>query len=326
MLLGDAALFLNLLSITAFCVLLMIAIVSSLIKLKSLLKLDFGNLSAYSAFSRRRILWLVTLSPWLVGFIAAALVLLTGSSYLPVSDLFDLLHWHHPQEFVFLSWHGLSTLLAISYVGFVFIQNVIRLVQNSRQIKLLHSLAEKDYDGFYQLDADAPTAFTAGYTRPQCYITSALRSRLNLEEYTIVQLHEQAHARQFDPLKKWFYQLLTAFFPLSVSRQLEQSMVLAMEQCADSAVTRVITDKSKIAMTLIKVRRLAVNPFANLDNRSLCHYGIDNIPQRIDYLLSSKNKKSFPTLQIILIASSMSIICALSADIFHHAIEYTLSH
>jgi len=318
---GEAAIFLNVLSITAFSALLLVAIISLLVKLNP------GNLNAYTAPSRRRILWLIALSPWLVGFVAAALALFSDSPYLPIPDSFDLLHWHHPQEFIFTSWHGLSTLFAVSYTGFIFIQNVSRLIQNSRQMQLLHALAEQDDDGFYQLDSDAPTAFTAGYSKPQCYITSALRRQLNVDEYIIVQLHEKEHARQFDPLKKWFYQLLTAFFPLSVSRQLNQWMVLAMEQCADSAVSRVIADKSLIAMTLIKVKRLAVRPFGNtLDDRALCHYGNDCIHERIHYLLSDESEKRFPAFLIILTTLSMSIICALSADIFHHLIEYTLSH
>ena len=150
MILGEAAIVLNLLSILAFGVLLIIASVSIFIKVK------LDNPSHYSASSRRRILWLLALSPWLVGLLAATLALLSGSQYLPVPGAYDLFHWHHPQEFLFNSWHGLSLGFATSCASFLVMRSVKSLLLNSRQMKLLHALAEPDENNFFQLDADAP--------------------------------------------------------------------------------------------------------------------------------------------------------------------------
>lgn len=321
MILGPTAVALNLLSIMAFAVLIIVAAISIFIKINP------DVLARYSASIRRRILWLLALSPWLVGLVAATLTLLSGSQYMTIPAAYDLFHWHHPQEFIFGSWHGLSMIFAISYTSLLFMKNIKRLLLNNSQIKLLHALADPDQNNFYQLDADAPMAFTAGYYRPKCYMTSALRRQLNDKEYRIIQLHENEHARRLDPLKKWFFQLLMSFFPQGTSRLLNQMMVLAMEQCADSAVYRVTKDKSLIAMTLLKVRRLAVGSGENGPNdHAVCHYGVDSISERISYLLSNDKHKTFPFFQVVLTAVTMSVICVLSANIFHHTIEYTLSH
>jgi len=254
-------------------------------------------------------------------------VLFSDSKYLPLPDALDFFHWHHPEEFLFNSWHGLLLIFAISYTIILSVRSMRRMFQNSRKAKLLHAVSEVDDNGFYQLDTDTPTAFTAGYSQPRCYITSALRSQLNQDEYTIVQLHEIEHARRHDPLQKWAFLLLTSFFPRSVSNRLNQLLLLAMEQNADSAVSRVVKDKSKIAETLLKVRRLTAKSFGNsLDSNAFCHFGNDNLNQRIRYLLSDQQENDFPMFMVGLTAISMLAVCALSTDLFHHLIEYSLSH
>ena len=143
----------------------------------------------------------------------------------------------------------------------------------------------------------------------------------------IIKLHEKEHARRHDPYKKWLFQVLTAFFPKRISQTLNQSMTTVMEQCADEAVSSVISDKSVIATTLVKVRRLAIEPLGQgFEANLMCHYGMDNIEKRIAYLLAENKGKAFPFLITILVYSAMSILCAMSADVFHHAIDYTLSH
>jgi len=324
---GETAVVLNLLSIVAFSVLLMIVVVSAFIHLKG------DSLSRYSASSRRQFYWLLALSPWFVGLLAVTLLLFSGSQYFPLLGVFELLHWHHPEEFVFSSWHSLSLGVAVAYGSFLIMRSVKKLIVNHCRVKQLHALAEPDKNNFFQLDANAPMAFTAGYFRPQCYMTSTLHSQLTAEEYTIVRLHENEHARCADPFKKWFFQLLTAFFPLAIARQLNHAMSLAMEQNADAAVVRVITDKAKIAMTLLKVKRLSlgIHDHYRLEQDALCHFGQpdreqDTISERIHYLLSDEKESVLPIYFIMLAAIPLSLVCALSADLFHHVIEYSLSH
>jgi len=326
MIFDKVAILFNLLSIMVFSVLFIIFTLSVLVKCKS------DQLSQYSISSRRRVLWFIVLSPWFFGFLAAFLAIISGSpiisdsQYFPFLQSFDL-HHYHSQEFNLNSWHGISMILSAAFVTIIFSQKTYNLIMNHRQIKLLHALAERDENNIYQLEADASTAFTAGYWLPRCYITSALRQQLTSEEYTIVQLHEKEHARRGDPLKKWIFQLFTSFFPKSISKKLNQVMSLVMEQCADLAVTNKISDKSLIAQTLIKVSRLAVKPFDNgLNTNAVCHYSNDNIEERISYLLSEQSSKALPIFTLIFIALATSVFCALTVDIFHHTIEYSLSH
>ncbi|PCI72967.1 MAG: hypothetical protein COB38_02110 [Gammaproteobacteria bacterium] len=344
MIVGELAILLNLLSIMALGVLLIISCGSVWVTIARF-KITSSNSSSYSASSRRRMLWLLALSPWLVGLLAASLAILSGTDVFSIfsSGIFDLFHWHHPQEFAFNSWHGLSLGFALSCASFLVIQSVKRLLVNRHQIRWLQSLGKPDENNIYQLDADTPTAFTAGYYQPQCYMTSALRKELTIEEYTIIQLHENAHVRRADPLKKWFFQLLTSFFPLGFSRQLNQAMSLAMEQCADAAVSKLVIDKSKIAATLLKVKRLTVGPFLSVleEDPTVCYFGSDdsvsngfgsnnvdsdNLSDRIQYLLSDDKKNTMPILLIISVVIILSLLCAMSADLFHHAIEYSLAH
>ena len=321
MIIGPLAILLNLISVLTLCGILVVAAVSVSTRFNLI------NINRYSATSRRQILWLVAFSPWVIGLVAGFIALLSGSRFWPIPDSYSFLHWHHPQEFLLYSWHGLSVALAMGCTGIIVFRNLVRLVKNSNKLKTLLALAEIDGNGFYRLDADAPAAFTAGYSQPKCYITNALRAQLSDEEYSIIKLHEKEHARRHDPYQKWLFQLLTAFFPRRISQTLNQSMTTVMEQCADEAVSSVIADKSVIAMTLVKVRRLTIDPLGQKFAANLiCHYGMDNIEPRIAYLLSDTKGKVFPLLITMLMFTAMSILCAMSADVFHHTIEYTLSH
>ncbi|MDX2426543.1 MAG: hypothetical protein QNK15_09870 [Cycloclasticus sp.] len=321
MILGSAAILFNVLSIMTISVLMVMAAWILFLKLKP------KGFNQYSLSSQRQLLWLVVLSPWCVGLLSAAVVIFPGSQYFPFPPAYELLHWHHVEEFSFKNWHGLSIMLAIFSIFLVFGRKIYHLSLGKRQLKLLYAFADQDDNGVYQLDADAATAFTAGYFKPRFFITSTLRQQLSNEEYAVVRLHENEHIRCFDPLKKACYQLLAAFYPRSIARQLNSSMALVMELGADSAVSRIITDKSFIALTMIKVRRLADRSLDScLSNNVLCHYGVDAIEARINYLLTKQDNKIFPFYTIIFTATLMMMSCAFFADFFHHFIEYTLSH
>ena len=321
MMFGNIAVLFNVLSIMALSGLLVILTLTALIKLR------WCELNQYSILSRRGLLWLIALSPWLVSLLASTLAILSGTQYALFPRSFDILHWHHAEEFMLNSWHGLSVVAAYGGVSILLLRKIYKLILNTRQINLLRGVAQPDDNGFYLLDTDAATAFTAGYLKPRCFITSGLRNQLSDDEFEIIQLHEKAHVRCSDPAKKWFFNLLTAFFPTEISRKLNQSMSLTMEQCADLSITRVISDKSLIAMTLLKVRRLSAAPIGNgLDNDLTCYYAYDQIEERIRYILNGTPLKSFPFMFTCLAAVSMSLVCALSVDIVHHLIEYTLDH
>ncbi len=318
MIVGGSAIFLNIIGLEAFSILVVVGAITLLTRLRP------SYLDSYSALIRCRILWLIALSPWLVGLFSGILALAPRSRW-PFPDVLKFLHWHHPQMFTFYSWHGLFVFIAVCSMGSLGIRSLIRMSVSMRQAKLIRFFAEPDGRGFYRLETDVPSAFTTGFFRPCCYVTSALRRQLTDQEYLIVRLHEFEHSRQFDPLKKWLFQLLTSFFPHETCRHYNQSLALAMELAADSAVLRKVDDKSLIATTMLKVKRLMASPSYTL-YASICHFGMNDIEERIGYLFAEKHEKRFPCLSAVFGAISLSLVSVLCADIFHHVVEYFLSH
>ena len=259
--------------------------------------------------------------------LTSLLIMTSGTQYSPLLGPFEQLHWHHANEFSFSSWHGILTMAATLFLSFIVIKKLIQLFDASHKVSSLLALAEPDRDGFHQLEAEVFTAFTAGYSDPKCYITSALKAELTRKELYILKLHEDEHIRQGDPLKKWLFQLLALFFPKFFSALLNKRMTLAMEQCADTAISARVHDKALIAMTLLKVRRLtAQTNNGSLGMLSACHYAHDNIEERISYILAVEKTKKIPCLFVSLLACAFIVGCTLSADNFHHFVEYTLSH
>ena len=318
---GFPAFILNWVSIIAISSLIVVGLIT--------ISTQFNNVhfERFSVDARRSLLWLAALSPWIIGILAGFITLSSGGDYWAAKLSSVVFHWHHPREFILASWHGASIAISIIYVMYVAVGHILKLLDSGNKLNTLVALAEPLDSDIQRLDTDTPAAFTAGYLKPRSYITQALLSQLSDEEFSIVKLHEKEHARRYDPVKKCLFQLLTALFPRNVSQRLNQSMTTAMEQSADRAILDEVPDRATIAATLLKVRRLVAQPIhLQTDTSFICNYGIDNIEQRIEYLLTEDKGRSIPVLATFLIFFSMSVLCAMSADFIHHTIEYTLSH
>ena len=308
----------------------------SIIAMSAILVIAIINLAYYcrinpwhllNAEARQTALWFLVVSPWLTGIIAATIVMSMSNSTLAMIFDNQLIHWHHPDTFTLASWHGYFVLATLGLAAFLSLRIIRRLRRSNTTIQTLSMLAMPRTDGVHILDTETPAAFTAGMKNPLCFMTSALVRSLNADEYTIIRLHEEAHARRRDPLRKTLFHLLTATFPNQITQTLNQTMNTAMEQSADSAVCGVIPDKAIIARTLVKARRLSMQTIpANLFLAQACHYSIDDIDQRIHYLLTDYKGCSVPALLIVLLLCIFSIACALGADTIHHAVELSLRH
>ena len=131
-------------------------------------------------------------------------------------------------------------------------------------------------------------------------MTSALLNEINAEEFAIIRLHEMAHIKRNDPLKKTLFHLLTTFFPASIAISFNQAMTTAMEQSADAAVANDHHDKAVIAKTLLKVRRLVVQDFTDQFHvPQICHYGLENIYLRIRYLPPDQKEEQAPSVLVL---------------------------
>jgi beta-lactamase regulating signal transducer with metallopeptidase domain len=201
------------------------------------------------------------------------------------------------------------------------------VVKSSTTINTLSAMSSPGPKGVRILDTNTAAAFTAGISEPNCYITSALLDGISSEEFAIIHLHEMAHIKQNDPLKKTLFHLLTTFFPASIANSFNQVMTTAMEQSADAAVANDHHDKAVIAKTLLKVRQLVVQDFTDQFRvPQICHYGLDNIDQRIRYLLTDQKGEEVPILWVLGFIGLLAISCALGTDTIHHLIEISLHH
>ena len=193
--------------------------------------------------------------------------------------------------------------------------------------RMLLAMSSQQADGTLLLDADTPAAFTAGLGNPRFFLTRPLLEALSPEEYEVIRLHELAHVRRRDPLRKTVFQLLSGFFPGSVARALNSHMNTAIEQSADMSVANAIPDHALIARVLWKVRRLTLSAEHRRGTTfSLCHFGLDNVDQRIGYLLSDSRGRGLPLAVAALTLFMLSIGCAVAADSVHHFIEHALQH
>jgi len=147
-----------------------------------------------------------------------------------------------------------------------------------------------------------------------------------------VRLHEEAHVRRRDPLKKLLFALLAGFFPGAQRNYLNRQMMLCMEQCADEQVSRQGWSETFIAQTLLKVTRLSNGlPLSGLQAGNAgsplcCHFALDQLDARILYLLADNKGRSCPTILIGILFLLLAASCLFSVDALHHIIETLFSH
>jgi Zn-dependent protease with chaperone function len=321
MITGLPGFLLNSLSIIVMSAVIIMALISLALYLHRM------PLHRLTAKSRQSALWILIGSPWLIGVLAAVIVMVSSA---PVAAKFtsnQWVHWHHPAEFSMNSWHGYFVFSMLSLALFMFLRAGMRAVKSIYAIRTLLALSSDGPDGVRILDTNAATAFTAGIRKPDCFMTSALLNQITDDEYKIIHLHETAHIQHKDPVKKTLFHLLTTFFPARLALAFNQSMTTAMEQCADAVVVSKLHDTAAIARTLLKVRRLAVRELTDhLCIPQVCHYGLDNIDQRIRYLLADQKGHDISVMLTLTVISLLAIACALGADSIHHAIELSLNH
>jgi beta-lactamase regulating signal transducer with metallopeptidase domain len=196
--------------------------------------------------------------------------------------------------------------------------------QQQVDLKALHAFAQALDKNTFLLPGKQANAFTAGLLRPRCYLTTGLRDALSNEELEIVLQHERVHARHHDPLLKWLFALASSVYPQLVATQLQQQMTLAMEQHADEAVASKRFGKSDVALTLVKVQRLAAAGLQRA-NEQFCYFTGDALEQRVHYLMQREMVTGFPLRAVLFLAPLAFLLSSAFTDSLHHAIELLLS-
>jgi beta-lactamase regulating signal transducer with metallopeptidase domain len=317
---GIGAYIINMITIMALGIFLSVIVVSLYFKFNA------KNQKSYAAKTYQNILWSMVALPWIMGFVAAVLLAFFDSELNSWQNIIPGIHWHHIDEFHFKSWHGILGVVVVGFVIFALLKSVINLLKNIQKINVLKSLSHLESDNTYLLDTDNPMAFVGGYIKPKVFITTGMKDQLDSKELEIVLLHEYEHVRCKDSQKKLIFRLLSSVYLGKTSIRLQSAMNLSIEQCADNAITYEISDKSKVAETLLKVKSLLNQPTDKIyDTTALCHYGFDEIEHRIRYLLLPVPEKTFPIFLISIISLVLAFSCTYFAASAHHFIEYTLS-
>ena len=317
---GTLAVIINMVTIMALGILVSVGVVS--------LYYQFNNKNQikYSAKVYQFILWTFVSLPWIVGLVAATVLTFFDSMLIIIQNIVPNVHWHHIDEFDFLSWHGVLGIFVAVFILYALTKNLVGLINNVNKIKTLVSLAKSNLQSTYLLETDNPLAFTGGYFKPKVFVTTGLLNSLSTEEIEIILVHENEHVINNDSFKKLIFHFLSSIYPKIISSKLETSMILTMEQCADHAVAQSHYDRSKIAETLLKVNKILIKSKQfNLDKSAVCYYGLDEVEQRIKYLFNNKPNKKYPVYFIFMALIVLSFFGIYFASSAHHLIELSLS-
>ena len=199
---GPLAVTLNVLEITILTFVVANIVISAVVSVfsPSLLKIQVS--------SRKALLWLVVLLPWLVGMAIAAYFL---NGYF-TSSIFETelgnAHWHHMEVFTWLSWHGIVMLSALAFSLYLVINKAIQFFRHRMDLSLLTSMSTLKDAGYYEVATQDASAFTAGFIRKKCFVTEGLLKEVESRELGVILQHEKAHAKNNDPLKKWLFQYI----------------------------------------------------------------------------------------------------------------------
>ena len=313
-------LLLNVLAIAIVCFVLHNIAVSAFV---TLLSTRFLKLQVKS---RKITLWFLATLPWFSAFSTAAYFVYAANGLSPFESASSMDHWHHIDSFSWFSWHGAVTACALVFLVYVISSRLLKLRAHQHEIKSLMALSHKLDNNTFEIDSNDAAAFTAGFISPKCFVTKGMREQISETEYHIVMQHELAHANKRDPLKKWLFALLAAFFIPNIKQRLVLHMTLAMEQDADNAVVSNTTSTLDIAGTLVKVARLNATGSTLKNTDMVANFGADVLAQRVYFLLGQLSLKPVNHLLMMLLAVAAFFLCLTSVDSIHHFIETFTSH
>tara|TARA_R110000850_G_scaffold14031_11_gene44985 strand:+ start:3193 stop:4143 length:951 start_codon:yes stop_codon:yes gene_type:complete len=275
----------------------------------------------YSANDRRAALWVMGGIPWLfatAGFlITLFLVYFQGFS---LDSYFY--HWHHSTFFDLYSWHAVLAAGGGGVSGWILIKGCMQATRNCRLTGYLSLIADKEG----VLPTNRPVAFAAGLLVPRIFLSQGLLAMLSKTEQTIIREHEAAHARRYDPAKKWLFGLITLCHPSRLRNLLREEMNLCVEQCADESVIRKGVSAYAVAACVVRVAQYVKQDSDAAAHHELVGFGSSRISGRVHYLLATPHYRSVPRSAIFAGLMLTFILASFQIDLIHHLIEIFLRH
>lgn len=333
---GVPAVILNILAIAVLSFIVTSTAVSALVSL-------FGNRFLKVEVAARKLsLWILVSAPWTVSFLVALFFLNSffmgdalSASPMINSPLADWHHfetrseradWHHVDTFYWASWHGLTLLLACGLSLWVVFKKAVEYSKHRDEITKLINHSQCIDNHVWEVQSQRAYAFTSGFVNKRCFISRGMIEGVSKEELNVILLHEQAHWEKSDPLKKWLFSILTAFFVPTLAKWLRLLMTLSMEQAADNAVINQKIEPTFVASTLIKVARLNAKSTPLHQNNMAASFGADVLEQRVYFLLGKLKLKPISRWCALLFIVVMLSIALPSVDGILHIMEILFSH
>lgn len=320
MILGYPAMLFNLLTI-AILGMMTGAVVATVI-----VWLVAGRLPSLSLRSRQSALWLLALFPLISGLTTVLLSILP--EFFPHTDLWlaGIIHWHHVYFLSPTTWHGIFLLICLTFLLGALIVGARKSVTDYQRQCFLAQLSDKKEGVLAEIDTIVPMAFAVGLWRPQAFITSGLAGQITSEERQVINLHEQAHVRCKDPLKKFLFQILTSLYPAKIRSILQSELDLALEQRADEAVLQRYS-REAIARSLLTVAKLTARfEHDNHHRQGQCHFAQQAVERRVHHLIGLSQYRSLPVLPTACLMIISLLCSAASVDVLHHFFETLFLH
>jgi len=264
---------------------------------------------------RKTILWLLVMLPWCACLLVSGYFLYKFSNQDPFTWNTAYAHWHHMDVYTVFSWHTITLLLALFGIAYVLIRKVSALLKHKNELSTLSGFAREIDNKVYELELPQACAFTSGFLTKRCYITSGMLEATTPQEQAVILEHEKAHAKNHDPLKKWLFSILSAFFLPSLTARLKLHMTLAMD-----------ISSTMVAGTLVKVARLNAAEAPLVDNELVANFGADVLEQRVYFLLGKLNLKPVNKLLTLVLIVLIIVVSLSGIDSIHHLMETVFSH
>ena len=325
MLINESAILLNLLSIALMGLLAAIAL------LVLVWPFTAHYITQLSACTQQKVLWLFVATPWAASIICVFVFL--SSLFQPDSSLWlgRLTHWHHPYVFHLDSWHSATLFVFILGSAYVLTRKGVNTVQHLNTLNSLTRFSQRKVShleigrDIAVLESQAPSAFTAGFMRPKCYVTTGLIARVTETELDIIIEHERAHIKHRDTQKKLLFALLTSLYPKPVARRLNRLFSVAMEQLADAHVSKSYC-AFEIAETLVKAARVQHASAGNANPLMVNFLTADDVDLRVRALVAPQAFRSHSLGYYLLFMALTTMVSSAAVDGLHHLIEAIFSH
>ena len=235
------------------------------------------------------------------------------------------LHFCSTHPHVSLSAGGATRWVLVIPGGWLLSAMATQLCGWRRARRLLAALtAMSHYDAERRVrvvETSLPLALTAGLWRPQIYVSSRLTASLPADMLMVIVTHEHTHARRRDGLRQFVAALFSLMHLPWTRRQLLSDLALACEQACDEAAAREISDRLRVAETLLAIERLFQGSFRPL-GLGTTSFGSGHVVERVERLLADpKDERNFSGYSWVVL---IPVALVLAAEPLHRFTEAVL--